>query len=125
MIKTKHKKYNKKWGYEIWIENNKDYCGKLLHVEIKKQSSVHYHKNKKETFYIINGNLVLEYSELLDIESWNNNKFNKIILSKGDSFTIEPFLAHRFYCTDSYACDFIEFSTYHDNNDSYRIIESK
>jgi len=36
MKKYKPKKYNKKWGYELWIENNQYYCGKLLHVVSKK-----------------------------------------------------------------------------------------
>ena len=51
---------NKLWGYEIWIENNEKYCGKHLHVVPGKKCSVHYHKDKKETFYIINGELLIE-----------------------------------------------------------------
>jgi D-lyxose ketol-isomerase len=120
-----HVVINKIWGYEIWIENNKLYCGKHLHVIPNKMCSVHYHKIKKETFYIIEGSLVLEYSSFLDTESWKKDKFDKIILSKGESFTIDPLVAHRFYCDSSYPCDFIEFSTHHDDNDSYRIIDSQ
>lgn len=120
-----HTIVNKTWGYEIWIENNQLYCGKHLHVIPKKCCSVHYHKLKKETFYIINGELVLEYSSSLDVNTWNNHKFDKIFLSKGDSFTIEPLVAHRFYCSKNEPCDFVEFSTHHDDKDSYRIIESK
>lgn len=116
---------NKKWGYEIWIENNNLYCGKHLHVIPDRMCSVHYHKNKKETFYIIKGSLVIEYSTLTDKESWIKNKFDKIILSEGESLTIEPMTAHRFYSALSSSCDFIECSTYHNDNDSYRIIESK
>ena len=48
-----------------------------------------------------------------------------ILLEKGDSFTIEPNTPHRFYTTTSYACDFIEISSHHDDNDSYRVIESQ
>ena len=50
---------SKGWGYELWIENNELYCGKHLHVLPTKWCSVHYHKNKKETFYVINGELLL------------------------------------------------------------------
>ena len=32
-------------------------CGKLLHVEPHKKCSVHYHKLKKETFYVIKGSV--------------------------------------------------------------------
>lgn len=114
----------KKWGYELWIENNKDYCGKHLHVLSDKWCSVHYHKNKKETFYIIKGELLLQYSDNLDLEYWNNNQFNTKILKEGDSFTLDALIAHRFTSNKSVACDFIEISTYHDDDDSYRIIES-
>lgn len=126
-IKTKnsHKIIHKLWGREILVENNKYYCGKHLYVKPGKLCSVHYHKNKKETFYILKGKLVLEYSTNIDIDSWNSNKYSKIILSEGDSFTINPLTAHRFYCYGSCSCDFIEFSTHHEDSDSYRIIESK
>lgn len=117
---------NKLWGYEIWIENNDLYCGKHLHVVPGKQCSVHYHKIKKETFYIINGELVLEFANHTDLDKWNNMIDVQIkLLRKGDSFTIDQNVSHRFYSATSYSCDFIEISTHHDDNDSYRIIESK
>lgn len=117
---------NKVWGYEIWIENNLNYCGKHLHVIPGKKCSVHYHKNKKETFYIINGELILEYADHIDENKWNNLVDVKIkFLEKGDSFTIDRNIAHRFYTGSSHACDFIEISTHHDDSDSYRIINSQ
>lgn len=115
----------KKWGYELWIENNPMYCGKHLHVIPNKKCSVHYHKNKKETFYVINGELILEYSDSLNKLDWENMiKINMQYLSKGDCFTLDPMTAHRFYSAGSSSCDFIEISSHHDDDDSYRIIES-
>jgi mannose-6-phosphate isomerase-like protein (cupin superfamily) len=115
----------KKWGYELIIENNDLYCGKHLHVAPYKQCSVHYHKIKKETFYIIEGTLLLEFSKSLSKNDWlENNNIQKIILKKGDSFTIEPLIAHRFLSANKSSCDFIEISTHHDDEDSYRLIES-
>jgi mannose-6-phosphate isomerase-like protein (cupin superfamily) len=114
----------KRWGYELWIENNQLYCGKHLHVVPQKWCSVHYHKNKKETFYIIKGELKLQYSTILDIEYWNTESIDMIVLKEGDSITLEPMVAHRFTSNLSVPCDFIEISTHHDDNDSYRIIES-
>lgn len=107
---------NKSWGYEIWIENNEFYCGKHLHVLPKKYCSFHYHKNKKETFYVINEELLLEYSNNIDF-----SESKKIILKKGQSFTIDPLVLHRFTSNTNAPCDFIEFSTHHDDNDTYRI----
>lgn len=120
-----HQIVSKNWGYEIWIENNPLYCGKHLHVLPNKLCSVHYHKIKKETFYVISGSLLLEYSDSLDTNKWfNATNINRITLNTGDSFTIEPLIAHRFTSAQSYACDFIEISTHHDDNDSYRLIPS-
>ena len=68
---------SKGWGYELWVENNELYCGKHLHVLPSKWCSVHYHKNKKETFYVINGELKLEFStKELAIEYAKKNNIN-------------------------------------------------
>ena len=127
----------KGWGYELWIENNDLYCGKHLHVLPSKWCSVHYHKKKKETFYVIKGELLLEYSTNLNMEYWtcyissyspnchtlwNNFPFQRI-LREGDSFTLDTMTAHRFTSNLSTPCDFIEFSTHHEDSDSYRIIK--
>ena len=113
----------KVWGYELWIENNELYCGKHLHVLPTKWCSVHYHKNKKETFYVINGELLLEYSNNLDKEFWEEKFAHRKVLKKGDCFTLETLVAHRFTSNTSYPCDFIEISTHHEDSDSYRIIQ--
>lgn len=124
MSNNSHNIVPKKWGYEIWIENNSLYCGKHLCVIPQKWCSVHYHKNKKETFYIIKGELLLQYSDNLNLEYWINNQSPTIVLKEGDSFTLNTLIAHRFTSNKNTACDFIEISTHHDDNDSYRIIES-
>lgn len=125
MIKQQIQKYNKKWGYELWIENNPEYCGKLLHIIPCHKCSVHYHKLKKETFYVIDGSLTLEFSKSLNLEDWIQMRNIQIIrLNKGEAFTIERNIAHRFYSNNGLNCDFVEISTHHDEQDSYRIIES-
>ena len=114
---------NKRWGYEIWIENNSLYCGKHLHVVPNKWCSLHYHKNKKETFYVIGGELRLEYKDLIDVpdlDDWDNVCETKI-LTKGDSFTLEVGTLHNFTSNTSAPCDFIEISTEHKDSDSYRL----
>jgi mannose-6-phosphate isomerase-like protein (cupin superfamily) len=121
-----HDIISKKWGYEIVVVNNDFYCGKKLHVLPLKWCSVHYHKNKKETFYVISGELKLQYSTILDFEYWNSNNehITTLILKSGESFTIDTMIAHRFTSNTSLFCEFIEFSTHHDDADSYRIINS-
>ncbi|BCU98886.1 MAG: hypothetical protein CM15mV24_1110 [Bellamyvirus sp.] len=45
----------KGWGYEKWIVNTEEYCGKLLFFNEGKRCSWHYHKLKDETFYLQSG----------------------------------------------------------------------
>ena len=51
----------KGWGYEKWIVNTDEYCGKLLFFEEGKRCSWHYHKLKDETFYLQSGKMLLYY----------------------------------------------------------------
>ena len=123
---SNHKIVPKGWGYELWIENNELYCGKHLHVLPTKWCSVHYHKNKKETFYVIKGELLLHYSYNKDLEYWKNDHksdYEVKVLKTGDSFTLSTDTAHRFSSNLSTPCDFVEFSTHHEDSDSYRIIK--
>ena len=71
-------KHPKGWGYELWIVNNKNYCGKILHFNKDKKCSWHYHKLKHETFYVQQGTIEL-------LHGWNDdiNKAEKIILEQG------------------------------------------
>ena len=54
-IKAPHR-VDKKWGYELWVHNDEDYCGKLLVFnKIGDKFSMHYHLIKKETWYFQKG----------------------------------------------------------------------
>ena len=54
------KKVDKVWGSEEWIVNNDKYCGKILNLKKGFRGSVHHHKNKNETFYLLEGRVLLE-----------------------------------------------------------------
>jgi len=108
--------YKKTWGQEEWFENNEKYCGKLLTVNSGYWSSegkFHYHKIKDETFYVISGELVL------DVEV--DGTIRRLILGPGTSYRVKPGVKHRFTATNAQLdCEFIEVSTTHSNDDSYR-----
>jgi mannose-6-phosphate isomerase-like protein (cupin superfamily) len=110
------KKVNKKWGHEEWLVNNELYCCKKLYVKKGYQCSLHHHKNKDETFYILKGKVVL------DIERVPNRKGKgirkDIILKKNDKERILPYQYHRFIGLKNSII--LEVSTHHDDNDSYR-----
>lgn len=116
IIQEKDQKFVKKsWGSETWLYNG-DYCAKILTVEKGKKSSFHYHKLKTETFMISEGKILLRYSFLSDI-----SKAEEVILKKGQVFHIPIGLKHQFEgLKDSII---IEFSTHHEDSDSYRIFE--
>tara|TARA_S200000501_G_scaffold31507_1_gene26467 strand:+ start:16 stop:393 length:378 start_codon:yes stop_codon:yes gene_type:complete len=105
----------KGWGYEKWIVNTEEYCGKLLHIVKGKKCSWHYHKLKDETFYLQRGQLLVRYSDDDDIE---NSK--KTILMEGDKFHVYRGLRHQMFALQD--SDLFEFSTQHFDSDSNRII---
>ncbi len=126
-------KYRKGWGYEYWIHNDEDYCGKELVLYSGRQCSIHYHKIKKETFYVISGNMTVRLFdrpfEVTDgklmgtIESLvaaGLLKTETVNMTVGDSLLIEPGTPHRFLGI-AMETRFMEFSTQHFEDDSYRI----
>ena len=40
----------KGWGSEIIFANNEKYCGKVLHFKKGAKFSMHFHKEKEETY---------------------------------------------------------------------------
>ena len=108
--------YEKGWGYENWIVNKEEYCGKLLFISKGKKCSWHYHKLKDETFFVGSGSIKLFYGEQDDIE-----KSNCTILSKGDKFHIYPYLRHQMLALED--TELFEFSTQHFEEDSYRLLK--
>jgi len=105
------KEVEKVWGKEYWIVNNDRYCGKELHLKEGYQSSLHYHKDKDETFYIIKGSMFLEVED--------DNVWLIIPLKVGDIIDVPKGVKHRFSAYEG-DCIFIEFSSHHDDNDTYR-----
>lgn len=114
---------HKIWGTEYWVENNPQYCMKVLMLKPNFESSLHFHNVKKETFLCIEGLVHLEvYPDGVD-----NHGQSQMHLLRGwamDSVTIEPGVPHRFYTFDGPA-KIIEASMHHDDADTVRIEESR
>ena len=101
---------DKVWGREEWIVNNPKYCGKKMMINKGYRCSMHYHKIKEESFYMLSGKIYLETS----LEGVKNNK----VLHPGDIVHIQPYELHRF--TGLEDSEMMEFSTHHMDVDSYR-----
>ena len=53
----------KGWGFEKWIVNCDEYCGKLLFFVKGKKCSWHFHKIKDEYFYVQSGKIKVYYGD--------------------------------------------------------------
>ena len=106
----------KGWGFEKWIVNNEEYCGKLLYLVKGKCCSWHYHKLKDEVFYLQSGRILVKYSDRDDI-----NAAQEIVLVPGDNFHVYRGLRHRMIALED--SEVFEFSTQHFDSDSHRLIK--
>ena len=106
----------KGWGYERWIVNKPEYCGKLLFFEQGKRCSWHYHEKKDEVFYLQSGKMLVKYAE-----HDNLNEAEEIILNPGDNFYIFTGLRHQMIALKD--SELFEFSTEHFDEDSIRVVK--
>ena len=104
----------KGWGYEKWIVNKQEYCGKLLYFEKGKRCSWHYHKLKDEVFYLQSGKMIVKYGEDEDI-----NTATELELLPGMNFHVPTGLIHQMIALED--SELFEFSTEHFDSDSYRV----
>jgi len=107
---------SKGWGFERWVVNKEEYCGKLLFFEKGKRCSWHYHKLKDEVFYLQSGKMLIKYSDQDSIE-----EAHELILNPGENFYVYTGLRHQMVALED--SELFEFSTQHFDSDSYRIVK--
>ncbi len=123
----------KKWGREEWIVNsvNPPYCGKRLFVTKGYRVSFHKHKDKDEVFYLSDGRVLMTTDgrierttaikhenafDTFDVEQLDGEQ--QWMMEVGDSTHIYPGTYHSFAGFEG--AEIYEFSSHHDNNDTYR-----
>ena len=106
----------KGWGFEKWIVNCEQYCGKLLYFVKGRKCSWHYHKIKDEVFYVQSGRILVKFSDEDDLKNAAT-----IELGPGDNFHVYTGLRHQMIALED--TELFEFSTQHFDEDSYRIIK--
>jgi mannose-6-phosphate isomerase-like protein (cupin superfamily) len=103
----------KGWGQErIWA-SNEWYCGKFLEFNAGAQFSMHFHRNKIETWYCLSGKFEIEWLDTKDA-SLHSERF-----LPGNTWTNETLEPHRIICIEEGVI--IEVSTYDDPEDNYRV----
>ncbi len=85
--------------------NEPEYCSKWLTLWPGQECPVHYHKLKKETFFVLRGEVGL----IADGEL--------VTLKTGDRYTLRPGVRHSFGSPDGAVIE--EVSTHDENSDSY------
>jgi len=102
------------WGVEYWIENLSDYCGKVLLIDPNKRCSLHFHIDKLETMYLQSG-----AATILFIDPETGKEYDEYLFA-GDSIKIPRGQVHQIIAGATGA-EIIEFSTKHEETDSYRV----
>lgn len=102
------------WGWEVWIENMPEYCGKILHIKKGKKGSLHFHRDKLETMMLSFGLI-----ELVLIDPETGVEYKEILNVPGDSIKIPRGQVHQICALDE--SEIIEFSTEHKESDSFRV----
>ena len=107
----------KVWGQEIHLVTEEEYTVKIMELKPGHKCSFHLHKNKKESFILLKGNLTLNFTN-----SKNAELISVSLKEKFDTITLEPMTIHSFSCDEETL--FIECSTKDEASDSYRFTKS-
>ena len=103
----------KGWGSElIWATNDK-YCGKLLKFNQGAKFSMHFHAEKDETWYVLDGKFEVVMIDTKDAH------VSSIFLNPGDTWRNLPLEPHQVICLE--AGTIIEVSTPDTVEDNYRV----
>lgn len=103
----------KGWGYELIFADTLTYCGKILHFETGKRTSMHFHAIKDETFYVLSGKFEICIKDTKDASD------QIITLNIGDALEVHKLTPHQICAIDG--GDIIEASTRDMGSDSYRV----
>lgn len=108
-------KVDKGWGYEIIWASNDFYAGKILVFERKgSKFSMHFHREKDETWFISSGKFLLRYIDT------STSKIIEKELKEGDTWHNHPLLPHQIEALEPNSILF-EVSTADSVEDNYRI----
>jgi mannose-6-phosphate isomerase len=80
---------DKPWGYELIWSRSETYAGKLLSVKAGHQLSLQFHREKDESWYVLEGRAELEFAAAGETTTSTE------IVTPGAAFRIKPGTVHR------------------------------
>ena len=80
---------DKPWGYELIWARTDDYAGKLLVVRAGSSLSLQFHREKEESWYVLEGRAEVELGEA------GRAVLQKEVVSAGAAFHFPPGTVHR------------------------------
>jgi quercetin dioxygenase-like cupin family protein len=108
-------KVDKLWGCESIFVTNDKYSGKfLLFHTAGGKTSMHFHKEKHETFYCMGGRFEIKLTNTED------GTVSSTFLKDGDTLTLEPLTPHQIIALEDGSV-LLEVSTPDSVEDNYRL----
>lgn len=104
----------KGWGSEYIFATNDKYCGKFMNFHEGATFSMHFHRDKDETWYVLSGKFEVRYIMT------QNAEIKTHILNVGDTWRNGPLEPHQLHCIE--AGTIIEVSTPDSVEDNYRVM---
>lgn len=83
------KRVDKPWGYELIWALTDQYCGKLLVVRAGQALSMQFHREKDESWYVLEGRAELEFA------APGEKATSTEVVTPGAAFRIRPGTVHR------------------------------
>ena len=84
----------KGWGSEFIFATNDKYTGKLLKFNKDAKFSMHFHAEKDETWYVLNGKFLVKFIQ-------TENASTAIVeLNPGDVWQNPPLFPHQLICLE-------------------------
>jgi mannose-6-phosphate isomerase-like protein (cupin superfamily) len=105
----------KGWGHEIIFHNDDDYCGKILRFNKGGEFSMHYHIDKRESWFLVKGKMIFKFIDPKTAE------IKETIFWAGQTIIINRGMVHQLVALEE--SDIYEVSTPDNPEDSYRVMK--
>jgi mannose-6-phosphate isomerase-like protein (cupin superfamily) len=103
----------KGWGHEFIFASNDLYCGKILKFNKDARFSMHFHKDKDETWFVLTGAFEVRFINTKDAT------VSSTIIKSGDVWHNPPLFPHQVICLEEGSL--VEVSTPDSVEDNYRV----